>query len=109
MYSSMGLSGDTVNGKHKQIHHYQLLMSMHLLHADDHPYSQAIMDDIMTDKKSPKQMTLREQQQRWWINQMYAMRVLVMFAFTTTTGVMCLIVWAMIFANKSHSGLQSRA
>jgi len=35
MYASKGMSGDTVNGEHEQIHHRQLLMSMHSLHSDD--------------------------------------------------------------------------
>ena len=65
------------------------------------------MDDLMVGKKSPKQMTWREHQQCWRINQMYATRILTMFAFTTCTGVMCLIAWAMQFANKSHSGWKS--
>ena len=35
MYASKGMAGDTVNGEHEQIHHRQLLMSMHSLHSDD--------------------------------------------------------------------------
>ena len=33
MHASWGMSGDTTNGEHMQIHHRQLLMSMHSLHS----------------------------------------------------------------------------
>ena len=47
MHGSWGMSGDTVNGEHEQIHHRQLLMSMHSLHTDKRDFSQAMMDRVM--------------------------------------------------------------
>ena len=47
MHASKGMAGDTVNVKHEQIHHRQLSMSMHSLHADDRAYLQAMMDRVM--------------------------------------------------------------
>ena len=44
MHASWGMAGDTVNGEHEQIHHRQLLMSMHSLHSKRRAYSQAMMD-----------------------------------------------------------------
>jgi len=104
MHASKGMAGDTINGEHEQIHHRQCLMSMHSMHSDDPAYSQALMDRVMEGKDKVKVKTFRERQQRWLVNQRYAHMVLAMLACSTTSGVTCLIAWALYFANKSRSG-----
>jgi len=70
MHASHGMAGDTVNGKHEQIHHRQVLMSMHSLHSDDTAYSQAMMNRVMSDSDMVATLkTWRERQQRWLVNQ----------------------------------------
>ena len=107
-YASKGMAGDTINGEHEQVHHRQCLMSMHSLHSDDQPYSQAIMDRVMAGKESVKVRTWKERQQRWLVNQRFARKVLAMHAFTTANDVVCLIAWALYFANFCRSGWKSR-
>jgi hypothetical protein len=107
MYGSKGMAGDTENGEHEQIHHRQCLMSMHSLHSDDQPYSQAIMDRVMEKKGKVTKRTWKECQQRWLVNQRYAAKVLEMRLITTPLDVMCLIACALYFANFSRSSWKS--
>ena len=44
MHASMGFADNTENAEHEQIHHRQVLMSLHSLHSDDPGYLQSIMD-----------------------------------------------------------------
>lgn len=67
MSASKGYSGDTENGEHEQVHHWQCMMSMHSLHSDDPPYSQSVMNDVMGSDDAVKIRTWREQQQRWLV------------------------------------------
>ena len=64
MHASKGMAGDTENGEHKQIHHRQCLMSMHLLHSDDAGYSQTVMDRVMHGQPQVFMITWCERQQR---------------------------------------------
>lgn len=108
MHASLGMAGDTDNGEHEQVHHRQCLMSMHSLHSDDAGYSQTVMDRVMHGQKRVAIRTWRERQQRWLVNQRYARKVLAMLACSTGFGVVCLVAWALYFANNSRSSWKSR-
>ncbi len=109
MHASWGMAGDTVNGKHEQCHHRQLLMSMHSLHSKRPGYSQARMDEAMEGTgKKVKLKTKRERQQRWLVNQRFAAYVLTLLDINTTGGVMCLVAWALHFANNSRTDWMRR-
>ena len=108
MHASKGMAGDTVNAEHEQIHHRQLLMSMHSLHADDRAYSQAMMDRVMAGRPCVQQKTWRERQQRWLVNQRYAAHVVSLLALMNPAGTMCLVAWGLWFANYSRSEWKRR-
>ena len=108
MHASKGMAGDTVNEDHTQIHHRQLLMSMHSLHSDDRAYSQAMMNRVMAGGPKVKQRTWRERQQRWLVNQRYAAHVVSLLNVTNPSGSMCLVAWWLWFANYSRSPWKRR-
>ena len=103
MHASKGMSGDTENGEHEQIHHRQLLMSMHSLHSDDAGYSQTVMDRVMHGRPRVQVRTWRERQQRWLVNQRFAGKALAMLLCSTGVGVVCLVAWGLYFSNFSRS------
>ncbi len=93
MHASKGMSGDTVNANHEQCHHHQLLMSMHSLYSDDTTFSQKMTDRVMADTTTTVLLrTWPERQQRWLVNQQYALYVISLLDILTIEGVMCLIV-----------------
>ena len=110
MHGSWGMSGDTVNGEHEQIHHRQLLMSMHSLHTDKRDFSQAMMDRVMEGTNHDRILlkTWRERQQRWLVNQRYAAYILKLLVVYTSSGIVCLVAWAMYFANFARSDWKRR-
>ena len=59
-WASIGAFGDTEKAYHTQVHHRQLLQSMHSLHNDNSTFSQALIDDIMTDSTGLVIRTCRE-------------------------------------------------
>ena len=104
MHASHGMAGDTVNGEYEQIHHRQVLMSMHSLHSDDSAYSQSMMDRVMSDSDMVATLkTWRERQQWWLVNQRYATYVLLMLDLLSSDGVMYLVAWGLWFSNYSRS------
>ena len=107
MHASKGMAGDTENGEHEQIHHMQCLMNMHSLHSDDAVQSQKVMDMVMTKQKKIVVRTWHERQQRWLVNQLFARRVLAMTTCSEGFGTMCLIDWALYFANQNLSSWKS--
>ncbi len=79
--------GDTKKADHTQVHHPQLLQSLHSLHTDDIPFSQAKMDGVMTGSSSTvKILTKRERFQQWMMNQRNAKKTLEMICKRTQTG-----------------------
>ena len=109
MYASKGMSGDTVNAEHEQCHHRQLLMSMHSLHSDDSAYSQKMMDRVMEGTETFVRIkTWRERQQRWLVNQRYALYIVSLLGTLTNERVVCLVAWALFFANFSRSDWKRR-
>jgi hypothetical protein len=63
-WASVYAFGDTEKTDHTQAHHRQLLQSLHSLHTDDIPFSQAKMDGVMTGSSSTvKILTKRERVQ----------------------------------------------
>ena len=82
-------------------------MSMYSLHSGDAAYSSYLIDRMMEGQEKVKVQTYQRRQQRWLVNQRYARKVLVMLAFSTVGGVMCLIAWALYSENCSRSGWKS--
>eukprot|EP00956_Cyclotella_meneghiniana_P021672 scaffold39740_cov82-Cyclotella_meneghiniana.AAC.1 len=107
-WASIGAFGDTEKADHTQVHHRQLLQSMHSLHNDNSTFSQRLMDDIMTDSTRLVIRTCRERVQRWLVNQRNAKRTLAMFAHTTVDGSNALIQWALTYANEARSDWKRR-
>ena len=63
-WASVYAFGNTEKADHTQVHHRQLLQSLHSLHTDDIPFSQAKMDGVMTGSSSTiKILTKRERVQ----------------------------------------------
>ena len=97
--------GDTEKADHSQVHHRQVLQSIHTLHSSDNNYSQAKMDEVMKDaEKTVKISTKREHVQRWMVNQRNAKKTLEMMESITQDGVPFLVARALTFANQSRSG-----
>ena len=46
-WASIFAFGETEKADHSQVHHRQLLQSIHSLHSSDSAFSQAIMDKVM--------------------------------------------------------------
>jgi hypothetical protein len=68
--------GDTKKADHTQMHHRQLLQSLHSLHTDNIPFSKAKMDGVMTGCSSTvKFSTKRERVQQWMVNQRNAKKL----------------------------------
>ena len=88
MHASMGFADNTENAEHEQIHHRQVLMSLHSLHSDDPGYAQSIMDQAMTDKKRVVLQTWKERQQRWLVNQRFARQAVTMLRYCTGSGLL---------------------
>ena len=65
------------------------------------------MDRVMTGRKKIVVRTLRERQQRWLVNQIFSRRVLAMMTCSTVFGTVCLIAWALYFANHNCSYCKS--
>jgi hypothetical protein len=62
----------------------------------------------MVGRKTVKIRTWRERQQRWLVNQRFATQILLMMSFNTSGGIICLVAWAMYFANHSRSSWKAR-
>ena len=102
--------GDTENAFHTQIHHRQLLMTMHSLHSSDIMYSNMAMAEVMNQTgKTISLKTTRERAQRWLVNQKYSAWTLETMKTKTTDGVMCLSAWALYFHNHSKTDWKRRA
>ena len=68
-------------GDHLQIHHRQLLQSIHSLHSSDKPFSQKLMDRAMEGtSKFVRVTSKRERVQRWLVNQRNSKDTLKMIA-----------------------------
>ena len=101
--------GDTEKADHSQVHHRQLLQSIHSLHYLDKAYSQAVMDECMKDAPEQVRVTSkRERVQRWLVNQRNAKSTLEMLQKSTTDGTPSLVAWGLHFANTSRSGWKKR-
>ena len=83
-------------------------MSIHSLHSDDAGYSHKVMDRVMTGQKKIVVRTLRERQQRWLVNQIFARRVLAMMTCSIIFGTVCLIAWSLYVANHNRSSWKNR-
>ena len=108
-WASIYAFGDTEKCDHSQVHHRQVLQSIHTLHSKERAFSQAKMDEVMmfADERvliSPK----RERIQRWLVNQHNAAKTLEMMETRTTDGVPSLVAWALTFANESRSDWKKR-
>lgn len=107
-WASMFSYGETEKGDHSQVHHRQLLQSIHSLHSSDRAYSQALMDRVMTD--ADEQVTItstREHPQRWLVNQENSDKVLKMLRKLTKAGVPSLISWALVIGERVSQQLEA--
>ena len=102
-HASIGMAGDTGTDQ-RQCHHLQALISQHSLHSDNPSYSQAMMDRVMAGTgRRVKMATWRERRTRWLVNQRNAAHVLSLMPVLTAGGVVCLVAWALYFANNSRN------
>jgi len=106
-WASVFAFGETENGAHRQVHHRQLLMSLHSLRANDAAYAQAKLDEIMEGVDSFTLRTWRERTQRWLVNQRYASLLLEMLNFQTADGTCALVAWALSYANEKDGWLRT--
>jgi len=89
MWSSVLAFGSTENGDHTQVHR-QLMMSIHSLHTDNKPQSQAYLIMVMQGTNMTYTLkTMRERQQRWLVNQRNAQQTLDMFHIQTVDAQVC--------------------
>ena len=108
-WASIFAFGDTEKADHTQVHHRQLLQSIHSLHSSDNNYSQAVMDEVMDGTNERVRITSkRERVQRWLVNQRNSMETLEMIKKETTDGTPSLVAWGLHFANTSRSGWKRR-
>jgi len=109
-HASEAAFGGTEHGDHSQVHHCQLLQSIHDLHSSDKPFAQQMMNDVLSGSVELKVKTKKERKQRWrWlVNQQNATQTLEMYYTTTPEGNSALIEWALKFANESTSDWKRR-
>lgn len=107
-HASRGAFGDTEHADHTQVHHCQLLQSIHSLNKDDKPLSQGLMNQVMGGSFGLKVRSKAERKQRWLVNQRNARQTLEMFYKQTPEGNSALIEWALKFANESPSTWKRR-
>ncbi len=101
--------GDVEKGDHSQVHHRQLLQSIHSLHSSDKAFSQKMMDRVMAGATESVRVTSkRERVQRWLVNQRNSKDTLSMIAARTTDDVSAVVAWALVFANESRSSWKIR-
>jgi hypothetical protein len=60
-WASVYAFGDTEKAEHTQVHHHQLLQSLHSLHTDDIHFSQAKMDGVMTGSSSTVKISTKRE------------------------------------------------
>ena len=109
MHASKGMAGDTINAEHEQCHHCQTLMTQHSVHNNDCCFYQAMIGRVMGPMPRVKVKAWRERQQCCLINQRHAAYVVSLLNTQDPTGVMCLVVWSLWFANFSRSNWKRRA
>ena len=108
-WASILAFGDTEKADHSQVHHRQLLQSIHSLHSSNKAFYQAMMDRVMEGaSKRVMLSSKREHVQRWLVNQCNSRQVLQMFSSRAVDGTPSLIAWALTFANKSRSNWKRR-
>jgi hypothetical protein len=103
MWASVFAFCETDKGNQRQVHHLQLMQSLHSLRVDDWEYAQAILNCIMGEGKSFSLKTWRERQQRWLVNQRNAKHILAMLQHMTPDGKVALIEWALHYYNNKPS------
>ena len=102
-HCSVAATGDTENAQHSQIHHRQLLMSMHSLNSNDSDYAKMAMREVMAGTNEVVSLkTTRERAQRWLVNQKYASWVVQTQKKMTSSGVPCLTAWGLYYHNNSR-------
>jgi hypothetical protein len=109
MWVSVYAFSDTEKADHTQVHHHQLLQSIHSLDTNDAPFSQAKMDEVMLGSGNTVRIsTMREQVQQWMVNQRDSKKMLEMINRRTQCGAHSLVAWALTFANESWSKWKRR-
>eukprot|EP00978_Attheya_sp_CCMP212_P000714 scaffold1423_cov39-Attheya_sp.AAC.1 len=104
MHTSNDAFGETDRGVHSQVHHRQLLQSIHDIHKNDRNASQRAMDTVLLGTNNTlKVRTTRERQQRWLVNQRQASFVISGQTIMTTDGVPALLAWALYMYEHSDS------
>ena len=92
--ASIAAFGDTEKDNHRQIHHCQLLQSLHDLFSQDRIGMQEHMEIILGGQQQLKIKTMRERIQRWLVNQRNASWVLEALSIKLDDGSSALIQWA---------------
>ena len=106
-WASLAAFGDTERDNHRQVHHRQLLQSLHSLRYADSAYAQARLEEIYEGVAKFKLKTWRERVQRWLVNQRNAKYVLWMLTHKTSDGECALVEWALSYANEKSGWQQT--
>lgn len=76
VYASRGMSGDTENAEHMQIHYRQTtMMTFHSVHTEDLGYFQCVLDWVIVCRRRVAIQIWRERQHRWLVNQQFSRQV----------------------------------
>jgi hypothetical protein len=95
LHASNHAFGETERREHSQVHHRQLLQSLHDIHKNDRLVSQRAMGTVLEGTENTFRIkTTRERQQRWLVNQRQALFVLSGLAIMTANGEPALLAWA---------------
>lgn len=111
MHASLAAFGATEKADHTQVHHRQLLQSIHSLNSDDKAFSQEIMNRVMDYPNSGNFLRVsskNERQQRWLVNQRNSKKTHGMHTTPSSSSNSALIEWALKFANESRSPWKKR-
>jgi hypothetical protein len=111
-HASLASWGETERDNHSEVHHRQMMQSLHDIHASDRIFSQNAMDSVLKDSEhgSVKVKTTRERQQRWMVNQRFAGWIYKHVEdVKTAEGHPALVAWAKYMFQTTDSAWVKRA
>jgi hypothetical protein len=109
-HASNASFGETERGDHSQVHHRQLLQSLHDVHKKDRAASRRAMATVLEGTGNKFTLhTTRERQQRWLVNQRQAAHVLQGLEMKTKDDVPALVAWAHYMVEHSDGWVKRAA
>eukprot|EP00978_Attheya_sp_CCMP212_P020213 scaffold57562_cov32-Attheya_sp.AAC.1 len=108
-HASLAAFGDTIRGEHRQIHHRQLVQSLHDIHKGHKSASQRIMNKVLEDTDLHIHVhTERKRQQRWMVVQRMCQWIIDAMSIVTANGEPAMVAWAHAMVDY-HDGYQKQA